>query len=201
MNIYEQLRYKLSLSNDLPFTPDWSAAEDFLSIIADHCLDKKPGTIVECSSGLSTLVLARCCQLNKHGKVYSLENGTEYAQKTRQQLEAFELTDYATVIDAPLEAVTINDKDYLWYSIKSLPSQAIDMLIIDGPPGFIQKHSRYPALPMFYKKLSEKCMTFLDDAARDDEKEIISLWEAEYSGIDHKYIETERGCSILKINN
>ncbi|MES9855801.1 MAG: hypothetical protein ABW166_04240 [Sedimenticola sp.] len=40
------------------------------------------------------------------------------------------------------------------------------MLVIDGPSGFIQKHSRYPALPLLFDKLSNNGMVFLDDAAR-----------------------------------
>jgi hypothetical protein len=49
-------------------------------------------------------------------------------------------------------------------------------------------------------KLSNQCTVFLDDAARDDEKEIIKLWQAEYPQLEHEYIETDRGCSILRIN-
>ena len=200
MSNYDLLRDKLQFTKDLPFTADWSAAADFLTIIADHCLKTKPTTIVECSSGLSTLIVARCCQLNQQGKVYSLENGAEYAKKTRQQLNDFELEEYATVLDAPLEKININTKDYLWYAKESLPSDAIDMLVIDGPPGFIQQHSRYPALPLLFNQLSKDSTVFLDDAGREDEKEIIDLWNNEYRNIKHEYIETERGCSVLRIN-
>ncbi|MCW9004805.1 MAG: class I SAM-dependent methyltransferase [Gammaproteobacteria bacterium] len=200
MNNYEPLRKKLNFAEDLPFTPDWSAAADFLTLIADHCLEKKPATIVECSSGLSTLILARCCQLNEHGKVYSLENGSEYAEKTRQQINDFDLKKYATVIDAPLEKKEIEDSDYLWYSIKSMPVNSIDMLVIDGPPGFIQPNSRYPALPVLNDRLSNNCKIFMDDASRDDEKNIIQLWLDRFPQLKHEYIDTERGCSILSIN-
>ena len=200
MSNYDLLRDKLKFSKNLPFTPDWSAAADFLTIIAEHCLNHRPTTIVECSSGLSTLILARCCQLNQHGRVYSLENGAEYAQKTRQQLKSFELEEYAIVLDAPLEETNINGKNYLWYASESLTTETIDMLVIDGPPGFIQKHSRYPALPLLFSQLSKNSMIFLDDAAREDEKEIIDLWKNEYRSIKHEYIKMERGCSVLAIN-
>ena len=200
MSNYDLLRDKLKFSKDLPFTPDWSAAADFLTIIAEHCLKARPTTIIECSSGLSTLILARCCQLNQQGKVFSLENGAEYAQRTRQQLKAFELEEYATVLDAPLEDIKLNGKNYLWYRRELLPTETIDMLVIDGPPGFIQKNSRYPALPLLFNQLSNNSSIFLDDAAREDEKEIINLWKNEYRNIKHEYIETERGCSVLRIN-
>ena len=72
------------------------------------------------------------------------------------------------------------------------------MLVIDGPSGFIQKHSRFPALPVLFDRLAKNSIIFLDDAAREDEKEIVAMWEN--TGIEHEYIETERGCSIFKVN-
>lgn len=199
MNPYSAIQAKLGLNELLPYTPDWSAAPDFIGLIVDHVLQAKPEVIVECSSGLTTLVLTRCCQLNGRGRVISLENGEEYAEKTRQQLKAFGLEDYAQVIHAPLAKVSL-DRDYDWYSLESLPDVLIDMLVIDGPPGFIQKNSRYPALPLLFEKFSKQAKVFLDDAARDDEKELVAQWQAEYSNVEHEHIDFERGCSVLEIN-
>lgn len=200
MQSYNSLANSLNFEKALPYTKDWSAAADFLQLIADHCLQAKPETIIECSSGLSTLILARCCQLNKKGRVFSLENGDEYAKASTTQLDDFELAEFASVIHAPLKEVTINQQSYRWYSLAKLADKPIDMLVIDGPPGFIQHHSRYPAIPLLINRFSNECTVFLDDAARDDEKEIIKLWQAEYPNLEHEYIETERGCSILRIN-
>ena len=199
MNPYNDIQKKLSLDLELPYTLDWSAAPDFIELIVEHALQVTPELIVECSSGLTTLVLARCCQLNGRGRVISLENGEEYAEKTRQQLKESGLNDYAQVIDAPLVKVVL-DRDYDWYSLESLPDISIDMLVIDGPPGFIQKNSRYPALPLLFEKFSDQARVFLDDAARDDEKELVEQWQTEYPDIDHGYLELERGCSVLRIN-
>ena len=200
MNPYSATQAKLGLPQPLPYTPDWSAATDFIDLIVEHCLQAKPEVIVECSSGSTTLVLARCCQLNQKGRVISLENGEDYAEKTRGQLKEFGLEDYAQVIHAPLEKVTLADNEYDWYSLKSLPEISIDMLVIDGPPGFIQKNSRYPALPLLFDKLSKQSKAFLDDAARDDEKELVAQWQAEFSGVEHEYLEFERGCSVLDVS-
>ena len=200
MNPYSAIQAKLSLSQPLPYTPDWSAAPDFIELIAEYCLQAKPGIVVECSSGLTTLVLARCCQINGVGRVISLENGEDYAEKTRQQLMELGLEDYVQVIYAPMEKINLADNEYDWYSLKALPEVSIDMLVIDGPPGFIQKNSRYPAMPLLFDKLSKRSKVFLDDAAREDEKELVALWQAEHSGVDHEYLEFERGCSVLDIN-
>ena len=198
MNPYSEIQAKLGLSQPLPYTLDWSAAPDFIGLIVEHALQAKPEIIVECSSGLTTLVLARCCQLNERGRVISLENGEEYAEQTLQKLCEFGLADYSHVIHAPLEKVSL-DRDYDWYSLKALPEVSIDMLVIDGPPGFIQKNSRYPALPLLFDKFSKQANVFLDDAARDDEKELVAQWLSEFSGVEHEYLDFERGCSVLDV--
>lgn len=199
MDSYHLLQQQLQLEHELPVTPDWSAAADFLFLIKEYCLNIKPETIVECSSGLTTLTLARCCQLNEHGKVFSLESGKEYAEHTHQNIMKFDLGDYTNIIHAPLEDICIDGHNYSWYQLKNLPVASINMLVIDGPPGFIQKHSRYPALPMLLDRLANKSVIFMDDAAREDEKEIVQMWLKTSDQLEHEYIETERGCSMFMI--
>lgn len=195
---YRSVRDRLLLHKALPVTPDWSAAPDFLHRIIDHCLENRPSRLLECSSGLTTLALARCCQLNKHGHVYSLEHGAEFAAASCAALAEYGLEKYATVLHAPLEDVNLHAARYSWYSMRQLPAGSFDMLVIDGPPGFLHRHSRYPALPLLYKHLADDCIVLLDDAARQDEKEIVALWLDEFPSLEHEYIDLERGCSILQ---
>ena len=200
MQTYGQLQQQLQFEQEMPVTPEWSAAADFLFIIKDHCLSKKPETIVECSSGLTSLVLSKCCQINNAGHVYSLENGEEFQQQTLKQLKKFGLQTWADIFHAPLIRHTVMQHTYDWYNPHAVRDLKIDMLVIDGPPGFIQKYSRLPALPVLFKQLADGACIFLDDAARDEEKEIVEIWLKEYSGLNHEYKETERGCSVIKIN-
>lgn len=199
MPTYTELQNELTLEKSLPFTPDWSAAADFLFLIKEYCLKHKPLNIVECSSGLTTLVLARCCQLNAMGKVHSLENGLEFKLQTEKNINDFGLDPFSRVIHAPLKKVMHNDASYDWYDTQGLGDFKIDMLVIDGPPGFIQKMSRMPAFPILFERMAQQCIIYLDDAARHDEKQIVESWLGLSPGITHEYIETERGCSILKI--
>jgi predicted O-methyltransferase YrrM len=194
---YHYLRDRLKLHEGLPYTTDWSASPDFLKLIVEHCLEHKPATIVECSSGLTTLMLARCCELNAKGELFSLENGAEYAAKTRGHLARYALGE-AVVLDAPLIPYEIDGTTYQWYATDTLPERDIEMLVIDGPPGFIQKHSRYPALPLLGDRLADGCVIFLDDAARADEQEIVRRWLARFPQLEHHYVACERGCSVLR---
>lgn len=192
------LRDRLDLRQGLPHSRNWSASPDFLKLIVEHCLEARPARILECSSGLTTLMLARCCQLNGQGHVHSLENGEAFAAATGRHLDRYGVAGYATLVHAPLEGHRIGGEDYLWYGLDGLPEGSIDMLVIDGPPGFIQRHSRYPALPLLFGKLSDSCAIFLDDAARPDEREIVARWAGEFPALRHEFIPTERGCSLLR---
>jgi hypothetical protein len=194
---YQSLEKMLGLKQALPVTEHWSAAPDFLTMISEYCLQNRPQVIVECSSGTSSLVLSRCCQMNRAGHVYSLENGEEFFTKTSAQLVEFSLTGYCDVIHAPLQDIRLADRNFQWYDLGGLAELTIDMLVIDGPPGFLQKHSRYPALPLLADNLAEQCSVFLDDAARDDEQELVRHWLQEYPDFSYEYIANERGCSIL----
>lgn len=194
---YHDLQTRLGFASQLPYTPDWSAAPDFLEIISTHCLEEKPAMIVECSSGLSTLILARCCQINANGQVLSLENGAEFVTATQATLAEFSTEEWATVIHAPLVPTPLDAGNFQWYQLPELPATPIDMLVIDGPSGFLQPLSRYPALPMLYERLATRCTIFFDDAARDDEQEIVRRWLATYPEFKYRYNATERGCSIL----
>ncbi|MBE9568262.1 MAG: class I SAM-dependent methyltransferase [Proteobacteria bacterium] len=195
---YQFLAENLGFENVLPVTEHWSAAPDFLKSISDYCLHEKPQTIVECSSGTSSLVLAKCCQLNDKGHVYSLENGTEFVEKTGLQLDAFSLGGFCDVIHAPLKTVHVDDEEFQWYDLDGFPDVEIDMLVIDGPPGFIQKQSRYPALPLLRDRLAQHCVVYLDDAAREDEQVLVKRWLELCPEFELEYLDNERGCSILR---
>ena len=201
LKTYQSLSQKLNFKGTLPHTKDWLAAADFLELITDHCLATRPRTILECSSGLSTLILARCCQINQYGNVLSLENGADYAASTKKNIHLYGLDNYATVIDAPLHKIQVNENSYQWYKIDKSSIPEVDLLIIDGPNGYIQKNSRYPALPVLHSLFAEHCTVFLDDAAREDEQEIIRQWRQQYQPAEYKYIETERGCAIFKFSS
>lgn len=197
---YLPLQEQLNLREGLPYTPNWSAAADFLQLIVDHCLQTKPSQVFECSCGLTTLMLARCCQMNGQGHLLSLENGEEFAANISRHLRRYGLDRYASVIHAPLRKTLLDGVEYNWYDTQTVPKGIIEMLVIDGPPGFIQKNSRYPALPLLYPKLADGSRVFLDDAARPDEREIVAQWQSRFPDLEVEYIDNSRGCTVLTVH-
>jgi hypothetical protein len=73
------------------------------------------------------------------------------------------------------------------------------MLVIDGPSGFIQKYSRYSALPVCMPRLASGCSVYPDDSARSDERTRVGAWQVLYPGLKHAYRDTSRGCSVLTV--
>jgi len=192
------LYIELDLDASLPATRGWAASPDFLLELATHALSRRPVCIVECSSGTSTLVLARCAQRNGFGKVLSLEHDHHYAEQTRQQLARHGLSAWAEVIDAPLQPHRIGAEEWLWYRHSALPSAlAIDMLVIDGPPQATQAMARYPAGPVLFGHLNEGAAVFLDDAARPGEQAILQRWQAEFPQLAQSTRPCEKGCTVL----
>lgn len=197
---YRDLCARLQLNAGIPYSEHWSAAADFLELVVDEFITIKPETILECGSGVSTLMLAAACRESGRGRVLSLEHHREYASDLRDIVASYGLQEFATVIDAPLVNTPVNGRDYQWYSLDNLVECNIDMMVIDGPPGRLQKNSRYPALPVLAGRMTSACSIFLDDAGREDERDIVRLWVQEISGLSSTYIDNQRGCSRLLFN-
>lgn len=198
---YLDLIRLLKLEKPLPTLRNWAASPDFLLVIAQHALKHQPATIVECSSGASTVVLARCAQMNGAGHVYSLEHEPKFAAITRQNLENAGLSEWATVIDAPLVQLT-QLPEHRWYSTDGLGDlRNIDMVVVDGPPEHVGRLPRYPALPMLETRLADTCHLFMDDAARAAETAMIERWVAEHdpAALSVVQIPCEKGCAVVSI--
>ncbi len=197
---YQELIALIRPVRPLPPLRGWAASPDFLLHVADHALSSRPQLIVECSSGASTVVLARCCQLNGGGRVLSLEHDPEYARKTRQRLDDHGLNDWAKVVDAPLVPYDGLDAGR-WYSLAGLDTDGrqIDLLVIDGPPGGDAQHARYPAVPLLRQHFASNCTVFLDDAGRPEEVEIVARWLTEFPEFEKTALPAEKGCVALRL--
>lgn len=193
----EALYRELGLEKGLPPTRGWAASPDFLLLIARHAREARPNVVVECGAGTSTVVLARCMQLNGVGRVYSLEHQPDFSESVRANLARHGLEEWATVIDAPLRPCELGDKSWLWYAEDKLLDGQIDLLVVDGPSEEIGPLARYPAGPLLFPRLRAGAMVFLDDAARDSEKEIIKRWTREFPSLELRDHDCEKGAVSL----
>lgn len=195
---YHPLCRALGFDRGIPYEEKWSAGADFLELLVDRIRRHRPHRIIECSSGLTTLFMARACQLVGAGRIISLENGTPFARRTRSALDTYGLAEWAQVLEAPLVETPLGDRCWQWYELHGLAMAQAQMLVIDGPPGFLQPLSRYPALPKLADRLAPGALILLDDAARPDERAIVELWCAAFPRIALSWHDTERGCAELR---
>jgi predicted O-methyltransferase YrrM len=155
-----------------------SAVVAILNDIAVH----RRTHIVECGGGVSTLYIARL--LREHGgHLFTVEESAEWADAVRGQLDRERLTEYVSIVHAPITDVRLGSGSHQWYSVDAVEQltaeRAIDLLIVDGPVAERMPRIRYPALPYFYDALVDSATVVLDDIDRRGEQQIVRSWEQE----------------------
>jgi predicted O-methyltransferase YrrM len=143
--------------------------------------------IVECGSGVSTIVLARLLRERHAGRVVALEHDGHWARLVQDHLRREALDTIARVLHAPLQG------EPLWYGLAGLDEvpDEVDLLVVDGPPAFDPGHGtrRAPALPRFAERLVAGATVVLDDIGRPGERKVIASWEA---STDWRFVVDER---------
>jgi predicted O-methyltransferase YrrM len=131
------------------------------------------GAILECGSGLTTLVLATVTG-KRDVPVWTLEHDPAWAAHVDAALRRSRLN--GKVILAPL----VDYGDFAWYDVSrlELPTQ-FDLVICDGPPG-TTSGGRFGLLPVAAERLKPGCTILLDDAERASEAATLARWSEEF---------------------
>ncbi|MCW2524626.1 MAG: hypothetical protein JWO63_2961 [Frankiales bacterium] len=148
-----------------------------LVAICNEIIHGRRTSIVECGSGVSTVVLARLLRQRAiAGTVVALEHDPDWARLVNQLLADEGLSAFGRVVHAPLEG------EPTWYSLSSLTElpETIDLLIVDGPPADQPGNGqrRAPALTTLQPRLSETAVVYLDDIDRPGEQSVLEAWHA-----------------------
>jgi hypothetical protein len=161
----------------------WALSPPALAFVAGE-VGRGRRRLIECGSGLSTIVLARELARGGDGRLWSLEHDPEWARRTRERLAAEGLGHWATVIEAPLAEHPLAPPGCRWYdrrTLAELPDGGVELLLVDGPPAGApgEERSRYPALPELAPRLAAGALVVLDDAGRPGETWAVDRWEDE----------------------
>lgn len=170
----------------------WAAEEEYLSLLI-HEAERARGSIIECGSGLSTLILAGITR-QTGARLYSFEHQAAWRQRVVDELAACGLTDN-TVCLTPLRSFG----EYDWYDIPASLPNDVSLVICDGPPTATHG-GRYGALPVLLSSFAPTCKILLDDASRASEKEIVSRWESEF-GAKSVLRDTPRGYASITVQS
>jgi hypothetical protein len=149
----------------------WSASEDFLRACIEgalHC----DGAILECGSGLTTLVVGLIAE--QRGLAFvSLEQSPDWCKRTNSVAAALNIQGVC-VKYSPLR----DHESYCWYEFDEFSHQRFSLVICDGPPG--QTYGgRYGLLPVAQSTFSDQCVILLDDAIREGEQAVVRRWQEE----------------------
>lgn len=179
LHAWQVLRPLLDEGNYLPWTSGTMRPAG-LVVVCNEIVHQNRTRIVECGSGVSTVVLARLLRQRSGGaSVVALEHDARWATLVTDMLRRESLTDIARVVHAPLQ------NDPPWYArsaLTQLPDD-IDLLVVDGPPAHApgQGRRRAPALAAFEPQLTPTATVVLDDVNRAGEREVLTAWESETS--------------------
>ncbi len=150
----------------------WSVLEEYLSACIKFAL-ASDGPILECGSGLTTVVLGVIAERSGN-TVWSLEHNKEWSERVDRYLKKYQINSVRLCVN-PLKDFT----DFSWYDppLDVMPDR-FSMVICDGPPKNT-RGGRYGLLPVMKSRFKPGTIILLDDAEREQEKAIATLWTGE----------------------
>lgn len=181
---------------------EYTCEEVLLQILAKEVARVRPKLIVECGSGMSTLVMAKALQACglKDSRIIALEHEEVYLKRTKGWLKQEKVEEYATVTYLPIQPDG-------WYAELGECSMAgfdhsdhdcgpmvIDILFVDGPP---RPYSREPALQRFRPYLRSGAMVIVPDLKQD--QTMFERWRTAYPELKASMWETDRGAGCLEV--
>ncbi len=192
------LYYALRPRHPLPATRVWAASPDLLWYLCRTVRESGVRQVLECGSGVSTLVIAYALQEQGEGRVCALEHDEAYARSTRDLLRQHQLQAWAEVVHAPLRPVELHGDMWPWYDTTAVPQQSFDLIFVDGPPGATRDHARFPAVPLLRDRLADDGTIVLDDYSRPDEADIGRRWLEHYPELAGETLPHEKGTLVLR---
>ena len=171
------LYYDLRPPRSLPPMAGWAASPDMLRYVHEMIRTEGKTSVIECGSGVTTLLMAYAMRETGSGRVVALDHLETYAEQTRRLLQEHNLEEWAEVRFAPLTDVKIDDQTWTWYDPAQIPDGQFDLIVVDGPPGSTGEHARYPAIPLLRDQFADTATVVLDDHDREQERAVGRMWQ------------------------
>jgi hypothetical protein len=170
--------------------PGWSPDVDYLRAIC-NAASTTDGPVLECGSGLTTILLG--VYAGRRGvHVISLEHSPEWHLRVQQGMTRLGFS--GAVVNTPLR----DYRDFQWYALPESMPNDFRLVVCDGPPGGT-RGGRYGLMPLCYRYFASGCTILLDDAERDEERKILTRWDAEFPVVTSIATTTEGSFATVTI--
>jgi hypothetical protein len=169
---------KQLLSNDL--LGDMSLDKVTIEFLWKQLQKDRPKIIIECGSGVSTLVLAKYTMIDQKDPgerafIISLEQNEDIKKAIESRLKRSGLDSVVQILFSPLSQSHEYqlDLDSIQYVLRG---RKADWVLIDGPFG--AEGCRVSTLPALVRFCRMSTKWFLDDAFRDGELKALKIWSS-----------------------
>jgi predicted O-methyltransferase YrrM len=204
-HLYDQVAGLLQIQNAMAGQPvlrpmrGWAISPDAMALVLVDLQEREAPTVIEFGSGQSTIILASALR-HRGGKLVSVEHDVDYSAVIRKQLDVCGLADVVLSVHLPIEASTDpQEVGIRSYDLRALPSQKVDIALIDGPPKRVGSvDTRLVPLRWCVKNLTERGAIFLDDSNRPSEQQCLAALRREFPGILLTEVPTEKGLTRIQ---
>lgn len=173
-----------------------------LKLIVFICLKSKSNLrIAEFGSGLSTKCFSKV--LNSKQTLFSFDHEQFYYEKTKNSYDQNIQNIYLNL--AHLKSFRFYFKEYTTYNPRVvkrvLEEKPLDLVVIDGPPGF--RYGRESVPYLIRKNITDETIFVLDDFNREPELAAFEEWKFVWkNGIESKIFEDgKHGTSVFRFRN
>lgn len=151
----------------------WSSYQDYSEAIV-ACTKNTQGPVLECGTGLSTILMAIIAS-DSGIEIHSLEHNAIWAEHVRKKLKSLGLNS-VRVHQVELRSYG----EFEWYNISSvrLP-KSFALVICDGPP-HDTRGGRIGLFPVLASHFAIGSVILLDDYSGEEEKLIVETWKRAY---------------------
>jgi hypothetical protein len=224
LQIESFLRLQNYVADDivLPDMHGWRISPDLGMQIVQMIETGNYDAVVEFGSGTSTLLMALALKKQAKKRIampvkfIAFEHLTPFFEETKKLLSVSGLNANVTLIHAKLVSIKgLNQTNFDYYDCLEALSQFKKELkipnpkvivIVDGPPGRVGPHARYPAMQFIEQAFEGLAHVdyIMDDYMRKEEREIVSMWERHFNDqgreIEKKeYLTLEKQACVLSV--
>lgn len=149
----------------------WGFAPQSMTFLTDLVREVRPKLIIDCGTGKGNSLAAELCGVlsNGLGKVISLDHQIKFVAEAKKKFASY--NKWISIKYIPLRS----DNSYNF-----TPDSLIDLLVVDGPPGYL-KNGRLNTMRHLIPYLSSQGVIVLDDIERKEEQKAVESVCREFS--------------------